>query len=99
MLRDHEQSAELMNSKELVQASFSCDGPKSCGGKLVATQVDPKAIAGALAQLTFGWTTGPGVAPQALDLALGGNCIKPDCRKDCCGDPHSPHADECPAAE
>ena len=31
--------------------------------------MDPKAIAGALAQLTFGWTTGPGVAPQALDLA------------------------------
>jgi hypothetical protein len=35
----------------------------------VATQLDPKAIADSLAQLTFGWTTGPGVAPQALDLA------------------------------
>ena len=35
----------------------------------MATQLDPKAIADSLAQLTFGWTIGPGVAPQALDLA------------------------------
>jgi hypothetical protein len=35
----------------------------------VATQADPTAIAGSLSQLTSGWTAGPGVAPETLNIA------------------------------